>query len=133
MEWIYGEFINKVAEGRKLEADDVRKIAGGRVWSGREAVKLGLVDELGGLDAAIAHAAEAAALGKNYDVVEFPQTQTFAEMLTSWLENVRPMQTKQSSLVSQVTARVEEQVKVLQQYNDPRGIYARMPLDIQVR
>lgn len=133
VEWIYGEFINKVAEGRKLESEDVRKIAGGRVWSGREAVKLGLVDELGGLDAAIAHAAEAAALGKNYDVVEFPQTQTFAEMLTSWLENVRPLQTKQSSLVSQVMARVEEQAKVLQQYNDPRGIYARMPLEIQVR
>jgi protease IV len=133
VEWIYGEFINKVAEGRKLDSEDVRKIAGGRVWSGREAVKLGLVDELGGLDEAIAHAAEAAALGKDYDLVEFPQTQTFAEMLTSWLENVRPMQTKQSGLVSQVMAQVETQAKVLQQYNDPRGIYARMPLEIQVR
>lgn len=134
VEWIYGEFINKVAEGRKLDAEEVRKIAGGRVWSGREAVKLGLVDELGGLDAAIAHAAEAAALGENdYDLVEFPQSQTFAEMLTAWLENVRPAQTKQSGLVAQVMAQVEEHVKVLQQYNDPRGIYARMPLEINVR
>ncbi|MBC8040488.1 MAG: signal peptide peptidase SppA, partial [Opitutaceae bacterium] len=134
VEWIYGEFINKVAEGRKLNADDVRKIAGGRVWSGREALKLGLVDELGGLDAAIAHAAEAAALGKDeYDLVEFPQSQTFAEMLTAWLENVRPLQTKQSGLVAQVMAQVEAQAKVLQQYNDPRGIYARMPLEINVR
>ncbi len=112
----------------------MEKIAGGRVWSGREALKLGLVDELGGLDAAIAHAAEAAALGKgDYDLVEFPQSQTFAEMLTSWLENVRPAQTKQSGLVAQVMAQVAEQAKVLQQYNDPRGIYARMPLEINVR
>jgi protease IV len=133
VEWIYGEFIKKVAEGRKLEAEDVRKIAGGRVWSGREALKLGLVDELGGLDAAIAHAAESADLGTDYAITEFPQTQTFAELLTAWIEDVRPAQTKQSGLVSQVLAQVEEHAKALQQYNDPRGIYARMPLEINVR
>lgn len=133
VEWIYGEFIRKVSEGRKLDPDDVRKIAGGRVWSGREAVKLGLVDELGGLDAAIAHAAEAADLGSAYTLVEFPQSQNFAEMLAGWLENVRPAETAQRGLVSQVIGQVEEHARTLQQFNDPRGIYARLPLEINVR
>ncbi|MGD1851596.1 MAG: signal peptide peptidase SppA, partial [Cyanophyceae cyanobacterium] len=54
VDWIYGEFINKVAEGRNLEPTAVDEIAQGRVWSGRAAKKLGLVDELGGLEMAIA-------------------------------------------------------------------------------
>lgn len=133
VEWIYGEFIRKVAEGRKLDPAEVRKIAGGRVWSGREAMKLGLVDELGGLDDAIAHAAEAAGVENNYTLTEFPQSQTFAELLAGWLENVRPVETSQRGLVSQVVERLEEQARTLQQFNDPRGVYARLPLEINVR
>jgi protease-4 len=133
VEWIYGEFIAKVAEGRELEPEAVRQIAGGRVWSGREALKLGLVDELGGLDAAIAHAAEAAGLTKDYAVTEFPRSQTFAEYFTALFNEIRPAQTKQGGLVAQVLGRVEDQAKALGQFNDPRGIYARMPLEIQVR
>lgn len=133
VEWIYEQFVLKVAEGRKLEADEVRAIAGGRVWSGREALKLGLVDELGGLDEAIAHAAEAAGLEKNYRVTEFPRSRTLSEYIESWLSNVKPAQTKQAGLVAQVLARVEKQAKTLGEFNDPRGIYARMPLEITVR
>jgi len=133
VEWIYGEFIHKVAEGRHLDPDVVRKIAGGRVWSGREALKLGLVDELGGLDEAIAHAAEEAAIAADYKLVEFPQSQSFGEMLASWLDNKRPAETVQRGLVSQVVKQVEEHAQVLQQFNDPRGIYARLPLEINVR
>lgn len=133
VEWIYGEFIRKVSEGRKMDAEAVRAIAGGRVWSGREAVKLGLVDELGGLDAAIAHAADTANITGNYKLVEFPQTQNFSEMLAAWLENVRPAQSAQRGVVAQVVERVEEHAKTLGQFNDPRGIYARLPLEISVR
>lgn len=133
VEWIYGEFIAKVAEGRGLEPETVRKIAGGRVWSGREALNLGLVDELGGLDAAVAHAAEAAGLTDDYVVTEFPRSQTFAEYFTALFNAMRPAQTRQGGLVADVLGRVEEQAKVLGQFNDPRGIYARMPLEINVR
>jgi protease-4 len=133
VEWIYGEFITKVAEGRELDPEAVRTIAGGRVWSGREALKLGLVDELGGLDEAIAHAVEAAGLDKDYAVVEFPRTQTFSELLNTLFDDATPLQTRQRGLVGQIVQQVGEQTKTLQQFNDPRGIYARMPLEIQVR
>lgn len=133
VEWIYGEFIRKVAEGRELDPAEVRRIAGGRVWSGREALKLGLVDELGGLDSAIAYAAKAAAVEANYRLTEFPQSLTFPEMLQSWLEDVRPMESAQRGLISQVIEGLKSEAKVLGQFNDPRGIYARLPLEINVR
>ena len=69
VDWIYDEFISKVAEARSLDRAVVQEIAQGRVWSGTQALQLGLVDELGGLDAALAHAASSAGLGDNYRVV----------------------------------------------------------------
>jgi protease-4 len=133
VEWIYGEFIRKVAEGRELDPAEVRKIAGGRVWSGREAVKLGLVDELGGLDAAIAYAAKAASVDNDYELTEFPLPQTFAEMVQAWLENSRPVEASHRGLVSQVMETVKTQGKALGQFNDPRGIYARLPQELILR
>ena len=54
IESIYDRFLSLVKDGRKFESlDAVKKIAGGRVWSGRKALELGLVDELGGLDTAV--------------------------------------------------------------------------------
>ena len=133
VEWIYGEFIRKVAEGRELDPAEVLRIAGGRVWSGREALKLGLIDELGGLDAAIAYAAKAAAVEGDYQLTEFPQSLTFPEMVQSWLGNVRPLESAHRGLISQVVEGLRSEAKVLGQFNDPRGIYARLPLEINVR
>jgi protease-4 len=58
----YADFTGKVAQGRGLDRDQVLQIAKGQVWSGEDALRLGLVDELGGLDRAIALAREAAGL-----------------------------------------------------------------------
>lgn len=133
VEWIYGEFIRKVADGRQLDPVEVRRIAGGRVWSGREAVKLGLVDELGGLDDAIAFAAKAAEIEADYALSEFPLSQTFAEMVESWIEKARPVETSHRGLISQVIEGLKSEAKALGQFNDPRGIYARLPLEINLR
>jgi protease-4 len=73
VDWIYAQFVAKVADSRHLSPDFVQEVAQGRVWSGVEAKRLGLVDELGGLDAAITFAAGKAKLGKNYRLVEFPR------------------------------------------------------------
>ncbi|MFM8241440.1 MAG: signal peptide peptidase SppA, partial [Crocinitomicaceae bacterium] len=55
---IYDDFLSKVATGRKMTKENVNKVARGRVWAGSNAVKIGLVDEIGGLTAAIAYAAK---------------------------------------------------------------------------
>lgn len=68
---IYSTFISHVAEGRKLTTDYVDSIGQGRVWSGVDAVKNGLVDELGGIDLAIEEAAKLAKI-ENYKTTELP-------------------------------------------------------------
>lgn len=72
VEKVYTTFVSRVAAGRKLSFDQVDAIAQGRVWSGSEALKNGLVDEIGGLDAAVKYAAK---LGKTtkYSTTNYPE------------------------------------------------------------
>ena len=71
---IYGTFLQRVADGRNLPVERVREIAGGRVYSGHRAMALGLVDELGGLDEAVASAARLANLGDEFEIGHYPRT-----------------------------------------------------------
>ena len=72
IEKIYHTFKSRVAEGRTLSMETVEQIAQGRVWSGKDALDIGLVDSLGGLQEAIAAASELAGL-KVYNLVDYPK------------------------------------------------------------
>ena len=133
VDWIYREFIAKVAEGRSLAPADVEEIAQGRVWSGAEALKLGLVDELGGLDAAIAHAAEKAGLSGNYRLVEFPRQKELLEAIQDLIEHTAPGIAKSRDLGGRMIERLESEWRTLRSFNDPHGIYARLPLSVHLR
>lgn len=132
VDWIYGEFVGKVAEARKLDRKFVEEIAQGRVWSGREAQKLGLVDEIGGLQAALAHAAEKAGLAADYRVTEFPRKKELAEAIAELMEKIQPVSAK-AGLTERITGQLREELKALEAYNDPQGIYARMPVGLKVQ
>lgn len=81
VEEFYTVFVSRVAKGRGLEYDFVDSIARGRVWTGRDALKLGLVDALGGLADAIEVAADKAGIS-TYKVVDYPENESlFAELL----------------------------------------------------
>ena len=67
---IYGQFLELVARSRKMAVEEVHAVAAGRVWTGRQALERKLVDELGGLDAAISKARSLAALDINAPVRE---------------------------------------------------------------
>lgn len=86
VENIYSLFMKRCAEGRGLSVDSIAKIAEGRVWSGVNAYELGLVDELGGIDKAIAKAATLAGLEK-YSTTELPLQKDFIEELMNDLTN----------------------------------------------
>ncbi len=133
IDWIYGEFVAKVAEGRNLTPQRVEEIAQGRVWSGTDALAVGLVDELGGLDAAIAHAAEKAGLGGNYRLLEVPRQKELIEVIQEYLEGVTPRYASSHSLVGRIAARIEAELQTLRAFNDPQGIYARLPYRLDVR
>ena len=72
IEKVYHTFKSRVAEGRSLSMEVVEEIAQGRVWSGKEAIQVGLVDALGGLKEAITAAAELAEI-ENYNLVDYPK------------------------------------------------------------
>jgi len=81
----YKSFINKVAIGRKLDINYVDSIAQGRVWSGEDALKAGLVDEIGGLNYAISKAAEIVKL-KDYKIIMLPKQENVIEFIQKIIE-----------------------------------------------
>jgi protease IV len=87
-EWldrIYKDFVGKVADGRGKTFDEIHAIAQGRVWVGEDALKLGLVDELGGLETAVRKASELAGIpaGGPVDLVEMPAPKSFLQEFMS--------------------------------------------------
>lgn len=83
----YADFLRKVANGRGLDLACVEKLAGGRVYTGVAAKSNGLVDELGGLDAAIVKAAALAKLTQKYGICYLPRPKTKLEQLRSYAHN----------------------------------------------
>ena len=83
MEVFYKDFVTKVAQGRKTTYEAVDRIAQGRIWSGEDALKLGLVDRLGGIHEAVAMAKEKAKLPADEPVriVIYPKPKSFFESL----------------------------------------------------
>ena len=83
VERIYDKFTSVVAEGRDMEVQDVDAIAQGRVWSGADAVEIGLVDEIGSLNDAILYAAAAAGYPdlSSWQIAEYPKPMTTFELL----------------------------------------------------
>ncbi len=81
MQAFYHDFVSKAAEGRKMTYDQIDKIGRGRIWSGEDALKLGLVDKLGGLHTAFQLAKEKAGIPKDQPVrvVVYPRPKTFFE------------------------------------------------------
>lgn len=125
IERIYETFINHVAEGRGLPVSTVDSIAQGRVWSGVDAKRIGLIDDFGGLNYAIEQAAELAGI-EEYRIAEYPEQKDIFEMLregfgtteTRWL---------QSKLGD--SYRVYE---AMQQTSEQTGILMRMPFDVHI-
>jgi protease-4 len=135
VDWIYEQFVAKVAEGRKLPVSRVEEIAQGRVWSGTEAKRLGLVDEIGGLEAAIRYAGKQAGLGEHFRVGEYPRPKSLSEQIAEMFGKLGPtsIRTAPSGLLGEIAQRIQGELSWLGSLNDPRGVYARLPADLSVR
>jgi protease-4 len=120
----YQDFVKRVAQGRGKAKEDVDAIAQGRVWVGSEAVKNGLVDKLGGLDAALALAKQRAHLpAGDVELVVLPEGRSFFETLLSRgeEEETRAIPSELASLWTLGRALA-----------DP-GPVARLPFDLKIR
>jgi protease-4 len=131
VDMIYSEFIRKVSEGRRLKPEFVNEIAQGRIWSGKEAIKLGLVDELGGLGQAIDHAVLISKLGDDYQI-DYPQPPKggFNKILESLGKKEEPVGTGN---FSEIARQIKNQINWLNALNDPNDIYARVPFDLNLK
>lgn len=129
----YAEFLQRVASARGLTVAEVNAIAQGRVWSGLDAHNLSLVDEIGGLHDAIEDAAFRAGISSGEIVVqEFPGPLSMAEVLQALFTDLHPRQVKAGPF-SLVFGEISAGTRLLRQFNDPRGVYARLPLEISSR
>jgi protease IV len=132
---IYEAFLDRVAEGRKLTKPRVNEIAQGRVWSGIEAQKIGLVDELGGLAPAIKYAVSQAKLGENWQVAEYPNPESLSERLIKRLtgEELASLPAQATTdVVTMELQKLRDSLTEIQRLNDPRGVYARMTIDFKL-
>ncbi|MEB3191768.1 MAG: signal peptide peptidase SppA [Snowella sp.] len=129
---IYDLFLDKVSQSRGLSKAKVAEIAQGRVWTGAEAQKIGLVDDLGGLEKAITYAANQTNLRDNWELDEYPRQKSLE---TAILESLFKLQIQsqvskvQTDPLMQKWQDFRAELTSLQTLNDPKGIYARLPFN----
>jgi protease-4 len=134
VEQVYTLFIEKVAKARNLPPDKVREIAQGRVWAGEDAKKIGLVDEIGGLDAAIRYVVDEANLGQDWQIEEYPTHKTFeAELIERLLSSRSQDLAKTDDPLTIQLLKLQKDLKVFQTFNDPQSVYAYLPFNWQIK
>ncbi len=132
VENIYDVFLTRVAEGRGMTKEEVNEIAQGRVWTGVDAKRLGLVDEIGSLEDAIRYASKITGTN-NYKIRSFPIFEkTFEEYLSE--RSPFPIMKSKEAIIREEIG--EENYQLLQQIknmNSRKGIQALMPYEIIIR
>ena len=121
----YENFIELVANARGLRKSFIDSIGQGRVWSGKDALELGLIDEYGGLKRAIELAAEAAELD-TYRIRELPaQKDPIQELLQNYMGS-----TAQTKIMKNELGEAYKYVKIIKEFSSIKGIQARLPFEI---
>jgi protease IV len=129
---IYDAFLDRVEAGRNLPRNQVADMAQGQVWSGQTSQTLGLIDELGGLNEAIAKAADLAELGDDWHLQEYPEPKDWQHFFSLFLNTKTPRPTSADPLTTQLTGLLNVNLDLIKTLNDPRGLYMRMPFQIVV-
>ena len=126
VEKIYSDFVGRVASGRKMSSASVDSIGQGRVWSGTSAMKIGLVDEMGGLKDAIHGAAKLAGI-ESYSIRELPVLEDpYTRILSQLGGEVR------MSILKKELGESVKYYNILQEVKDMSGIQARLPYFIDI-
>ena len=125
----YDDFTKRVAEGRGLTQTYVDSIGQGRVWAGADAIGLGLVDQLGDMEDAIAYAAEKANLGSDYKVTEWPKQKDF---FTRIMESMNGNDNKLDAAMRSKLGVYYDYLQGLENLQKNTGIQARLPFDMVI-
>lgn len=126
----YNKFLQVVVEGRKLAPEEVAQIAEGRVWTGEDAKRLGLVDHLGGLKLSLTRAASLAELDDFEIKIVEPYQSDRDALLSEFFGQVQHKlqpEILQSPSVQAILKEVDKQAAPMLRFNDPKGLYALCP------
>lgn len=129
VEKIYDVFITRVANGRKMTKTQVDAIGQGRVWTGQDALNIGLVDKIGGLDDAIK---AAAVLGKTkkYSTVYYPEYEkSFSDLFQKFVPFA---QSKQSIIEAEIGKQNYDLLQHIKNLSTQKGIQARMMYELKI-
>lgn len=132
VERIYGTFVNRVAAGRKMTFEQVDALGQGRIWSGTDALKNGLVDEIGGMDAAIKYAAK---LGKttDYSTEAYPQFERTVDQYFASLTGLPFAKTKEDFIKEEVGEENYRVIERIRRASKMRGAQVILPYEINIR
>jgi protease IV len=126
----YDRFLDKVAESRNMEREDVDAVGQGRVWTGAQALEIGLVDELGGLDRAVALAKEKADIpaDSSVEVKTYPKAGTLFEMLWKQMTQSAPVVTEVHAWLPERLLSTSPVLRLLTE----KPSLALMPYDVKI-
>ena len=125
----YSLFLSRVAEARKKTTAQIDSIAQGRVWTGRQALKLGLVDKLGTLNDAVKYAAAKAKMGDDYNVVEYPE-------VLPWYAELALSSAGEQAYAGKLRATLGELYEpfiAMQGVKNGSNVFARVPYIIKIK
>lgn len=132
VESIYKTFVTRVATGRKMTFAQVDAIAQGRVWAGSDALKLGLVDKIGGMDDALAYAADLVKL-KDYSTVAYPE---FKKDFFEKFENsgfLSFMKSRETLLKEELGEENYQMIQQIKKLNSRKGVQAALPFEMDIK
>ena len=136
---IYNNFVSIVAEGRDMTYEAVDEIAQGRVWTGTDALKIGLVDEIGTLEDAISYTASVAGDPdlQNWGIVSYPKPLTFMEQLMQQFGMASDSEETVANILEGTPLEnlAKELLMWQRSWNKGQGdlVFARMPFEIEIR
>ncbi len=132
IEAVYKTFLTRVSNGRKMSISQVDAVAQGRIWTGTDAAKNGLVDKLGGLEAALKHAADLAKI-KDYRVENYPEYKSEFEDIVANLSGVSIFKSKDDFLKEQIGEEAYMVLQKIKKAQKTKGVQAMMPFELFIK
>lgn len=130
IEQVYSTFVNRVAQGRNMTFEQVDAVAQGRVWTGSEALELGLVDTLGGLEDAIAEAAKLAEIEK-FRTRSFPEYDI--KFMDQFLGGMFSSKSKETLIKEEIGIEAYQTLLQLRRLQERKGIQTMMPFELNIQ
>ena len=129
VERIYKTFVNRVATGRKMTFEQVDEIGQGRVWTGAEALKIGLVDKIGGMDEALAEASKLAKI-KDYRTINYPE---YEKDLFEMFAGMSFASTKEELIIEEIGAENYKLLQRIKEVSARKGIQTVLPYELIIK